>query len=397
MKRPEFMWEGRNIFLRPSKIRIAEREVPNKFGQTKAIFFKGEPYKGRTTENFAYVGFPATPMPEGGYPAVVLAHGGGGGAFYEWVEYWNGKGYAAIAPDFYGNQYGHLGKNPKENNPLSIQSNCPSGSYCDDKNTARDGWLYHAVSNCILCFNVLRDSGRVNVDKIAMTGISWGSVVTCVTSGVDDRFKAFVPVYGGGFIYRSKSFMLEEPSYVPPKDEEEWISLFDPITYLPYNDKPTMFTFGSGEDCFSPFNNQLSADMIKGKAYFAIKETLHHDHRWRDDDEMCHVHAFINYIINDVEMPFEVDDAVSDGKNISVTVKNHFNVKKAKLVYIKNIHDIFDGKWKWSSNAATFNGEKFVAKIPDGSKAAFMQFSNSDREEDKNTEFILSTKIFFNL
>ena len=44
-----------------------------------AFYFKSEPYQDSThTWVFAAVGVPISAMPKDGYPAIVLAHGGGG-------------------------------------------------------------------------------------------------------------------------------------------------------------------------------------------------------------------------------------------------------------------------------------------------------------------------------
>ena len=46
-----------------------------------------KPLKEKTkAEFFAYIGFPSTPMPKGGYPGIVLIHGGGGTAFPGWTK-----------------------------------------------------------------------------------------------------------------------------------------------------------------------------------------------------------------------------------------------------------------------------------------------------------------------
>ena len=70
-------------------------------------------------EFFALMGFPSTPAPEGGYPAVVLIHGGGGTAYPQYAKYWISKGYAVIAVDWY-NQRSTVNPNPTETNVKRI-------------------------------------------------------------------------------------------------------------------------------------------------------------------------------------------------------------------------------------------------------------------------------------
>ena len=52
-------------------------------------------------EFFAYIGIPEGPVPEGGFPGIVLIHGGGGTAFPYQTLYWVKQGYAVIALDWY--------------------------------------------------------------------------------------------------------------------------------------------------------------------------------------------------------------------------------------------------------------------------------------------------------
>ena len=87
-------------------------EVPEIFeepsldqGDTKAIFYETLSFKGKPTRAFAYIGIPKSDKP---VPAMVLVHGGGGKAFYEWVKIWNDRGYAAISMSLVMNLVGLL-------------------------------------------------------------------------------------------------------------------------------------------------------------------------------------------------------------------------------------------------------------------------------------------------
>ena len=64
-----------------------------------SILYESIDYLGEKVEVFAYYAAPAGTPPEGGWPAAVFAHGGGGTAYPEAVEYWNEHGYAAISMD----------------------------------------------------------------------------------------------------------------------------------------------------------------------------------------------------------------------------------------------------------------------------------------------------------
>jgi hypothetical protein len=65
----------------------------------EAYFLQSVPYNNAPTHVFAYVGIPSIATKDNPVPGVVLIHGGGGTAFYDWVKMWNDWGYAAIAID----------------------------------------------------------------------------------------------------------------------------------------------------------------------------------------------------------------------------------------------------------------------------------------------------------
>ena len=388
MVRKNSVFHNTDIFIRKSEVEILPNPIENAFGETKGIYFVGEPYKGKQTKSFAYLAFPKTEMPKGGYPAVIVAHGGGGGAFLEWVEYWNSKGYAAIAPDFYGHQFSSIKSPDREQNPFGVPT-MQAGSFADEANGYKESWTYHAVANCICCVNVLRDSGKVNMQKLGMVGISWGSVVTAIVSGVDERIKSVALVYGGGYVYETP-FFENEIGYRPRGMDSAWIDVYDPSSYLPYNDKPTLFTHGANDTAFSPVNNLRSGELCQGKVYYAIKQSLLHDHRWRDDDEMSHIAKFFNFTLLGEDMPFLVENSVFGGERLTAEVKNAKNVKEAKLVYTLADLSTDSRTWEWQSEKAAYAGGKFTAAVPKNATAFFMQFA-----DDTNllTQFIQSTKL----
>src|SRR5438309_299068 len=67
-----------------------------------SLQYDAEPYRGHRTRVFAYYASPLTlgvdKEPGKKYPAVVLAHGGMGGAYAGWAEALAKRGYVAIAP-----------------------------------------------------------------------------------------------------------------------------------------------------------------------------------------------------------------------------------------------------------------------------------------------------------
>lgn len=377
--REDLMWDTESLFSRTVAVTAGEeREYPNSNGQTKAVFYDGPAYKGKPTTVFAYIGFPASPEPEGGYPAVVLVHGGGGCAFYEWVEYWNGKGYAAIAPDFYAQQYGSyaLQNGGAHKNPDGGPTD--SGSFKNTAEDCKDSWIYHSVFNIISANNILRADERVNSDKIGLTGISWGSVLTCITAGVDYRFAAFAPVYGSGFLLETPGVSSRD-YFTLPEDSVEWTRYYDPSSYLPYCNRPIQFTIGTNDSFFSPLLQSLSAGLCQGEVYNCYRWELRHYHRWKDEEGMIHVAKFMDYALLGAMPPFMVKEQSFDGRTLNIKLTESSAVRQIRLVYTDSTEGM-STSWKWTFqllSALDFKNNTLCVEVPQSAKLCFVEFSDN--------------------
>ena len=67
----------------------------------KSLMVSGKGPNGTAAEFFCYYGRPEGTVPEGGFPGVVLVHGGGGTAFPQYTRKWIELGFAVIALDWY--------------------------------------------------------------------------------------------------------------------------------------------------------------------------------------------------------------------------------------------------------------------------------------------------------
>lgn len=165
----------------------------------EAYFLQSVDYNGAATYVFAFVGIPATATKDDPVPGIVLVHGGGGTAFYDWVKMWNDRGYAAIAIDTEG-------RIPTASADLSSGSNASfesikhhgptNTSYSDYAKPANEQFLYHAIAGTIVANSFLSSFEQVDSGKIGLTGISWGGVIATNAAAYDDRFAFAAPVYG---------------------------------------------------------------------------------------------------------------------------------------------------------------------------------------------------------
>lgn len=148
------------------------------------LLVTGAEVKGKKAEFFAYVGYPSGPVPQGGFPGIVLIHGGGGTAYPEFVKLWNSRGYAVIAPDWYNQR--PVAKNPERRKSL--------------EGGKRQDHVVN-VANMVLAHSLLRSLKDVNPDKTAFVGLSWGSWYGAIVAAVDPRFKGGIEIYCGDVNY----------------------------------------------------------------------------------------------------------------------------------------------------------------------------------------------------
>ncbi len=149
------------------------------------------------TKVFAYVAVPETASPQNPVPGIVLVHGGGGTAFYEWVAFWVNRGYAAIAMDTEGNMPTASSRMNNNDHGPSVRNHGPlNAAFNDFYKPVEQQWAYHAAAAVIACNSYLRSLPCVDPDRIGITGISYGGFLTCQVAAYDDRFCFAAPVYG---------------------------------------------------------------------------------------------------------------------------------------------------------------------------------------------------------
>lgn len=373
--KPNLMWDTEKLFA----VNPQTKEVEISNGNDNLSFFKFEsvgyqPKGLSTTWVFACIGVPDKalfPMPQGGYPAVVLIHGGGGYVFADWVEYWNAKGYVALAFDTYSNQLN--ADLQKEANPEGGATE-KDGPLKDDISDKENSWTYHVVVNAILSNNILRGRSDVNNDKIALTGISWGGVATNFVSGVDKRFACFAPVYGAGYLYEDSTWASK--SDFGGENKDTWIDLYDPSSYIAYNTKPTLFVSGIDDNCFSVEARRKSALLAKGKTFFAQHSDLGHGHVWAKTPE---IYEFFEHIFYDDQITLLNGITENNGVvTLNYEVKNFDTVK---FVYTT---DVYDDSHLWKFTAVTVNPDgqgNYSYTLPDGVKAYLFETYHNDISE----------------
>ncbi len=361
------MWDTEELFKT-----VPETEKVNVNMGKNLTLFKftsvGYPRENKDiTKVYACVGVPETEMPQGGYPAVVLVHGGAGQIYRDWVKYWNDRGYVAIAYDTYSNGLKTVSGTPqKVKNPDGGPTETYTGSLKDDPTDYKNSWLYHGVANAILCNNLLRARQDVNSTQIGMTGISWGSVITLVTSGIDKRFNAFAPVYGAGYLY-DDSFWLaadKQATFGGEGKLNEWIERYDPSSYLPYSTKPTLFVSGVEDNCFAFMNRKKSAGLIKGKAFYSQRNDLGHGHSWNKTEE---IYCFFEHVLRGKNSIPIINGAKVENGTITLDAPNA-TFEGVYLTYTES-YDGDSHKWIFAKEEIEKQGDKYAVGLPEKTTA----------------------------
>jgi dienelactone hydrolase len=238
----------------------------------RGVFYDGLPVAGKPTRVFAWIGLPK--RLDAKVPGMVLVHGGGGTAHARWVRLWNERGYAAIAMDTCG-----AGLAADEPNQKRLDDGGPPGwdaSFTQVDLPVEDQWPYQAVADVVLAHSLLRSLPEVDAERIGLTGISWGGFLTCITAGVDQRFKFAAPVYGCGFLG-------EESAWTPKLTKmgakgDKWLALWDPSVYLPNAKMPMLWVSGDLDFAYPLGPLQKSYRLPPGDRYLAIRHAMPHGH-----------------------------------------------------------------------------------------------------------------------
>ncbi len=317
-------------------------------------------YQGSPTRVFAYYSNPDLLMEKKTnrkFPGVVLVHGGGGAAFKEWVEKWAADGYSAIAMDLGGK--GADGQflpeaGPDQTHDLKFTS--------IEKGKLRDVWSYHAVASVILAHSFLLHQPEVDFTKTALTGISWGGYLTGIVAGLDNRFKAAVPVYGCGY-YDESDVFGKDLAKLSPEGKANWMGYFDPSVYLPFARPALLFVNGNKDRFYNivPYSKTYALPKDTEKNICLKPDMRHsHPHGW----ESVEIRYFFESVLNNgVPLP-----KVREVKKIDSTISTAYDavvgLRTARFFYSSDTTSANERRI-WASVEAKVdpNQKKLTAKV----------------------------------
>lgn len=337
-----------------------------KYSGIKAITYDGMALDGQKTKVFAYIGFPKNAAPGSPVPGIVLVHGGGGYAFYEWVKAWNDRGYAAIAMSNTG-----LFPDGKDAWVFGLQGDFVQAGYVNSYDNdgfstadrkADNQWIYHAVGQTILAGNILRSFDCVDKSKIGISGISWGGVITSIAIGYDNRFAFAVPVYGNGYL--NESYGIFGPITAGEAVQSLWMAQerFDkvtmPVLWLVGNDD-FFFSVNTHSKCYADTHANNSRTIMTVLSGFPHG----HGSAWRQEEEF----AFADSVVR-AAPPIPAFAVQPAGRTAAAQMETGAEIVCAKLYYITQplAYDnaTYTMTTPWFSQPLAVDGTRMTGTVP---------------------------------
>jgi len=344
------------------------------------IIYKGSMYNGNKSDVFAYYCTPGILKGDRSLdkdlPAVVCVHGGGGKAYIQWVKSWAEKGFAAISMDLRG-----YGPDSLRLPNGFIENDFKTPYFTCNKNITND-WFYQAVSSVVYAHSLILSFKEVNPQKTAITGISWGGIITTLVSGLDKRFKVACPVYGCGYLYKSGG-MAPQIKRLSELAQQRWKDQYDPSIYLRKVQIPILFVNGTNDNYF--YLNQYSDTykLVKNKD-ISLRVGLKHGNlsAWK-------VPEIQNYIADKLHVPNSIVPIqikcvkVQEGR---ITALLSTNVKNAYLNY--TLDSIISPKAQWVEQKINLENKIINCEIPLDFKICFISV-----EDEKYNR--ISTELYY--
>lgn len=331
---PERYWDFAELSACPAyrQSPFADSEWPG----MKSLLVCGKGPNGNTAEFFAYYATPPGDVPQGGYPGVLLVHGGGGTAYPHHVENWVKQGFAVLAVDWYNQR--PLVANVKGKTTDAIKSEPLDGGRRND--------IVANVANMVLAHSLLRSFPEVNADRTVFVGLSWGSWYGAIVSSVDPRFRGVVEIYCGDL------------------DRNRSVNRLVDGRFLHAAKCPMWWVVGTNDRNVTPMTSQAGFDECANHWGHAVVPLLPHSHcGFRFESAMRMARHFA---CGDAALP-RLGRIKVDGVRASAPIISRGrSTGDAVLAYTCDGAEATEWKRKWQTVPAAINGDRVVADIPAG-------------------------------
>ncbi|MFH1496473.1 MAG: prolyl oligopeptidase family serine peptidase [Verrucomicrobiota bacterium] len=367
------LWDIDALATSPAIYPVPESVLPTADGITP-IFFDSATYQNNPTRVFAWLGLPTQATLSTTVPGIVLVHGGGGTAYRDWVKLWNDRGYAAIALDTCGAMPVTAdGMRLKSTRHTHSGAPFSGGGFSRALDPVEDQWPFHAVTAIIRAHSLLRAQPGVDPERIGITGVSWGGILTEIAASADTRFKFAVPVYGCGFLGENSYWLETDFQKIPPATVERWIGLWDPSQHLARARVPFFFVNGTNDKHFRP-DSWRKTIRLTAASGTPVARSLHvrmpHDHPPAGDPR--EITVFADSLLRGGPPLAKITGQGRDGVSVWATWRAHATtpVERAELVYTTD-----SGDWMnrhWSTAPAALRDSRAEASVPAEATAFYL-------------------------
>lgn len=365
----------------------------NQWSNIHALTFDGATIGENKTKVFAYIGYPEDVAEKA--PAVVLVHGGLGHPYAQWIKQWTDRGYVAIAFENTGYFPTETGKGiaGRDSDPAHYWEygltgvfaeegyvNAPTNSgMLDSGNAADTQWMYHCVAQTILAHNILRSDPAVDPDRIGITGISWGGVISSIAIGYDTRFAFAIPIYCTGYLQESLTNMAVNFGSLASSTTWSAQDRFDlvefPVLWLCWNDD-------SSCSIISPSLSYQSTRDNHEKTTLSIIHNMQHYHSAAWNQTISY--RFADWAVGSGAGLTRLESQPSGRSfTVSFTAPEDASSVSAKLYYIteeltyskKNGESAFTMDQTWLTCDCTVSGNTISCEVPANAHSYYLEIT----------------------
>ena len=348
---PEKYWDFEALKNPPAY--VVDHDPLSEHENMTSIIFDGVMENGRQTKVFAYIAYPDGPVPEGGWPGIVLVHGGGGTAFAWAVELWRSYGYAVIAPDWYG-------RRPVNTDQIKEAGELIRPYVAFERPHRYNNQTGHIsnAANLVLAHSLLLSLDKVNPEKTAYAGLSWGSWYGAMVTAIDPRFKGIIEIYLG---------------------DRKDIDLFINGRFLHAAKCPMYYVAGTNDLHGFPSTLQAGFEacgpMLGNRSVIVALPHSHQGFRY----PVCRRYADA-ILYNAPGLPL-IGATVIDGNTISAAVEYEGKgIQKTFLCFTCDRHEAIPARRKWEMIPAQYCNGRMSAQLPENVYQCFISAFDEENE-----------------
>jgi hypothetical protein len=191
-------------------------------------------------------------------------------------------------------------------------------------------------------------------------------------AGLDNRFKAAVPVYGCGFLHEN-SVWLNRFAKMTTVQKDRWVRLWDPSMYVGSAVMPIFFVNGTNDFAYPLDSYSKTYGLVKGKRNLRITVNMPHGHQqgWAPQE----IGLFIDqYLKSGVPLP-TISEPQRTHEKLRARIKSKTDCVSARIHFTTETGPINKLEWK-SISAHVQDGIIDSPEAPDEATIWFLTITD---------------------